>query len=134
VEQISQLAIQSVKATEEIQHILKTVELETSEVVRTIELGTTEVVERANFVQNTKLSLEHIIDTSHQINRLVQSISTATGSQAKTSQAIASLMHQVADTSKHTLNSSSIVSSSLQQTVELAVQLQEFVSAFKTEE
>ncbi|MFN6567487.1 MHYT domain-containing protein [Dendronalium sp. ChiSLP03b] len=134
VEQIGQLAVQSAEATEEIQHILKSIELETSEVVKTIELGKTEVVERANLVQNTKLSLEHIIDASHQINHLVQSISIATGSQAETSQAIASLIKQIAKVSKHSVNSSSIMSGSLQQAVEFALQLQASVDAFKTEE
>ncbi|QSJ18512.1 GAF domain-containing protein [Nostoc sp. UHCC 0702] len=131
VEQIAQLAVQSGEAIQEIQHILKNIELQTTEVVKIVELETTEVLERANVVQNTKLSLENIIDASQQINHLVQSISTATASQAKTSQAIASLIKQIAEVSKYTADSSGIVSDSLQQTLELAQQLQASVDTFK---
>ncbi|MBH8565379.1 PAS domain-containing protein [Nostoc sp. CENA67] len=131
VEQIAQLAVQSGEATKEIQHILKNIESETTEVVKIVELETTEVVEKANVVQNTKLSLENIIDASEQINHLVQSISTATASQTETSQAIASLLKQFAKVSKSTADSSSIVSDSIQQTLELAQQLQASVDKFK---
>ncbi|MDF2387723.1 PAS domain-containing protein [Nostoc ellipsosporum NOK] len=134
VEQIAQLAVQSGEATKEIQHILKNIEWETTEVVKIVELETTEVVEKANVVQNTKLSLENIIDASEQINHLVQSISTATASQAETSQAIASLIKQIAEVSKSTADSSGVVSDSLKQTVKLAQQLQTAVETFKTEE
>lgn len=131
VEQIAQLAVQSGEATKEIQHILKNIEWETTEVVKIVELETTEVVEQANVVQNTKLTLENIIDASHQINHLMQSIYTATASQTETSQAIALLIKQTAEVSKYTADSSGIVSNSLQQTVELAQQLQASVDKFK---
>ncbi|MDZ8258479.1 MAG: MHYT domain-containing protein [Nostoc sp. ChiQUE01b] len=131
-EQIGQLAVQSGEATQEIQHFLENIELETSAVVKAIELGMTEVAQRVNLVQDAKLNLEHILEVSHQINHLVQSISTVTGSQVETSQAIASWMKQIAEASKHTADSSYLVSNSLQQTVEVALQLQASVDTFKT--
>lgn len=134
VEQITQLAVQSGEATQEIQGVLTDMELQTTRVVKAIELGTTEIGEKANLVQNVKFKLEDILEVSGQMNHLVQSIFTATGSQAEASQAIASLIEQITETLKYTADSSSTVSKSLQQAREVAEQLQAYVSGFKTGE
>ncbi|MBD2517920.1 PAS domain-containing protein [Nostoc sp. FACHB-973] len=134
VEQITQLAVQSGEATQEIQGVLTDMELETTALVKAIESGTTEIVEKANLVQNTKLKLEDILEVSEQMNHLVQSIFAVTGSQAEASQAIASLIEQITETLKYTADSSSTVSNSLQQAREVAEQLQAYVSGFKTGE
>ncbi|MDZ8107714.1 MAG: MHYT domain-containing protein [Nostoc sp. DedQUE12a] len=133
-EQISQLAVQSAQATQEIQGVLTNMQLETSVLVQAIESGTNEIAEKANIVQNAKLSLEDILEVSQQINHLVQSIFTATGSQTETSQAIASLIEQITETLKYTADSSGTVSNSLQQTIELTQQLQVYLGGFKTGE
>ncbi|MFN6513639.1 MAG: MHYT domain-containing protein [Nostoc sp. CreGUA01] len=133
-EQIGQLAAQSGEATQEIQSVLTNMKLETSALVQAIESGTIEIGEKANIVQNAKLSLEDILEVSGQMNNLVQSISTATKSQAETSQAIASWIEQITETLKYTADSSGSVSNSLQQTTEVAEQLQAYVSGFKTGE
>jgi twitching motility protein PilJ len=61
----------------------------------------------------------------------VQSISTTTVSQAKTSQVVTDLIQEIARTSQHTSDASRKVSSSLRQTVEVAEQLQMSVGRFK---
>lgn len=131
-EEVGQLAAQSAQATKEIQQIVENIQLETREVVRAMELGTTQVVEGTHLVEDTKLSLGQILDVSRQIDQLVQSISTATVSQAQTSQAVAVLMRDIAKVSESTSDSSRQVSSSLQQTVDVAQQLQASVGVFKT--
>ncbi|WP_306533852.1 MHYT domain-containing protein, partial [Nostoc linckia] len=133
-EQIAQLAVQSSEATQEIEGVLSNVEMETSALLQAIELGTHKIGEKANIVQNTKLSLEDILKVSQQINHLVQSIFTATASQTETSQAMASYIEHITETLKYTADSSSTVSNSLQQTTEVAKQLQVYVSGFKTGE
>jgi len=133
-EEISQLAVQSAEATQEIQGVLTDMQLETSVLVQAIESGTNQIGENANIVQNAKLSLADILEVSQQINHLVQSIFTATGSQTETSQAIASLIEQITETLKYTADSSSTVSNSLQQTMELTQQLQVYLGGFKTGE
>ncbi len=133
-EQIGQLAVQSGEATQEIQGLLTNMELETSELVQAVESGTTEIGEKANLVQNAKLSLEDILEVSGQMNHLVESIFATTGSQAETSQAIASWIEQIAETLKYTADLSGSVSSSLQQTIEVAEQLQAYLGGFKTGE
>lgn len=132
VEQIGQLAVQATVATKEIELLCTQVKSETSVAVKTIELGTTQVVEKANLVLDAKLSLGQILEVSHQIDRLAQSISTTTVSQAQTSDAVLALLKQIAQVLENTADSSLIVSA-LQQIQEVARQLQTSVSQFKTD-
>lgn len=130
-EEVAVLAAQSSEATSEIEEIVANIQRETSEVVRAMELGTTQVVEGTRLVQNTKYSLNHILEVCRQIDQLVQSISNATVSQVQTSQQVSTLMQEIAQISEMTSNSSSQVSTSLQETVEISQQLQESVRTFK---
>jgi len=130
-EEVGGLAAQSGAATREIEQIVENIQRETSEVVQAMELGNTQVIEGTHLVKDTKNSLEQILDVSRQIDHLVQSISTATVSQARTAEAVTQLMKAIAKVSERTSNSSRQVSSSLEQTVEVAQQLQSSVGAFK---
>lgn len=86
-----------------------------------------------DLVKDAKLSFGHILEVSCQIDELLQSISTATVAQAQTSQAVTTLIKKIAQGSLRTSDFSRQVSSSLQQTVEVAQQLQASVSVFKTD-
>jgi len=63
-----------------------------------MELGTIQVIEGTYLVEDTKKSLGQILNVL-QIDQLVQSISSATVSQARTSQAVSSLMKDLAKVS-----------------------------------
>ncbi|GAA6619799.1 methyl-accepting chemotaxis protein [Scytonema sp. NUACC26] len=130
-EAVAQLAAESGAATQEIEQIVENIQLETTSVLKAMELGTTQVVEGTHLVKDTKKSLGQILDVSRQIDQLVQLISSATVSQAQTSQAVTHLMKKIANVSERTCNSSRRVSASLQQTVEVAQQLQASVGVFK---
>lgn len=130
-EEVSLLAAQSREATSEIEEIVANIQLEISEVVKAMELGTTQVVEGTTLVQNTKHSLNDILEVCCQIDQFVQLISNATVSQVKTSQEVSFLMQDIAKVSEITSNSSHQVSTSLQKTVEISQQLQERVRTFK---
>ncbi|MUG96702.1 GAF domain-containing protein [Scytonema sp. UIC 10036] len=130
-EEVALLAAQCSAATSEIEQIVTNIQRETNQVVRAMELGTTQVIEGTRLVQNTKQSLNHILDVCRQIDRLVSSISTATVSQVQTSKEVSSLMQEIAKVSQMTSNSSRQVSSSLQKTVEISQQLQASVRTFK---
>ena len=132
-EEVGQLAAKSSGATKEIEHIVENIQLETSEVVRAMELGTAQVIEGTYLVEDTKKSLGQILDVSHQIDKLVQSISSATVSQAQTSQAVTNLMKELANVSERTSDSSRQVSGSLQQTLEITQELQASVGTFKVD-
>ena len=130
-EEVGELAARSAAATKEIEKIVENIQQETSEVVEAMELGTTQVVEGTHLVEDAKLSLNQILDVSRQIDALVQSISTATVSQAETSQAVTQLMKEIALVSERTSNSTRQVSGSLKETVEIAQELQASVGTFK---
>jgi methyl-accepting chemotaxis protein len=130
-EEVGELAARSAAATKEIEKIVENIQQETSEVVEAMELGTAQVVEGTHLVEDAKLSLSQILEVSRQIDALVQSISSATVSQAETSQAVTELMKEIAKVSERTSNSTRQVSSSLQETVGIAQELQASVGTFK---
>jgi methyl-accepting chemotaxis protein PixJ len=130
-EEVGELAAQSAAATKEIEKIVETIQRETSSVAQAMELSTTQVVEGTQSVEQTKTSLKQIIELSNQMDAFLQSISTATIDQVATSQAVKSDMAAVALISEQTSDSSKLVSTSLQQTVTIAQELQASVGKFK---
>ena len=132
-EQVGQLATRSATATEEIEQLVQNMRSETSEVVRAMEMGTTQAVEGTHLAEDTQKRLRQILKVSHQMNQLVQSISSATVSQAQTTAAVAISMQEIVKVSQSTADSSHRVSSSLQQTVGVTQQLQASVGVFKTD-
>ncbi len=130
-EEVGELAARSASATKEIEQIVENIQRETSEVVQAMEVGTAQVVEGTRVVEDAKHSLNQILEVSRQIDSLVQSISTATVSQAETSQTVSSLMKQIASLSEQTSDSSRKVSQSLQDTVQVSQKLQDTVGTFK---
>lgn len=130
-EEVAVLAAQCGAATSEIEEIVANIQLETTQVVKAMELGTTQVVEGTRLVQNTKQSLNHILDVCREIDQLVHSISDATVSQVQTSTEVSTLMQDVAKVAEMTSTSSRAVSSSLQKTVEISQRLQDSVRTFK---
>jgi methyl-accepting chemotaxis protein PixJ len=132
-EEISELAARATTATHEIELIVENIQRETTEVVEAMELGTAQVVEGTHLVEDAKHSLNQILEVSHQIDELVQSISSATVSQAQTSQAVTNLMQKISRVSEQTSQSSHQISHSLQQTVAIAQELQASVGVFKVD-
>jgi methyl-accepting chemotaxis protein PixJ len=130
-EEVGQLAARSAAATKEIEQIVDNIQQGTAEVVEAMELGTAQVVEGTHLVEEAKLSLSQILEVSRQIDTLVQSISSATVSQAETSQAVTELVKEMAKVSERTASSTRHVSSSLQETVGIAQELQASVGTFK---
>jgi methyl-accepting chemotaxis protein PixJ len=133
-EEVGELAARSTTATQEIEQIVEAIQRETSEVVESMERSTSQVVEGTRLVEDTKHSLEKILNVSQQIDHLVQSISSATVSQVQISQTVSSLMQAIAHTSKQTSKSSREVSNSLRQTVEVSQDLQASVDTFKVDD
>ena len=132
-EEVGQLASQSAAATKEIEIIVENIQGETQEVIKAINMGTAEVVTGTSLVEEAKENFSDILKVSQEIDKLVQSISKMTVSQAETSEAVKQLMQDIAAISASTSESSCEVSGSLGETVTIARQLQESVSTFKVE-
>jgi methyl-accepting chemotaxis protein len=130
-QEVGQLAAQSATATKDIEAILIQFRRETQELVDAMQAETSRVAESQQAVDHVKQSLIQILDVSHQIDQLVQSISAVTISQAQTSQEVTQLMQAIAVVSQQTSESSRQVADSLQQTVGVAQTLQAAVEVFK---
>ncbi|MGQ4650714.1 methyl-accepting chemotaxis protein [Lyngbya aestuarii] len=129
-EEVGELAARSAAATQEIEQIVDNIQKETAEVVQAMELGTSQVVEGTHLVEDAKHSLSKILEVSHQIDYLVQSISSATVSQVETSQAVTELMKEIAKVSERASDSTRLISTSIKETVEIAQELQASVGTF----
>ncbi|HEY9739394.1 MAG TPA: GAF domain-containing protein [Coleofasciculaceae cyanobacterium] len=132
--EVGQLAARSAAATRQIEQIVETIQIESTQAVEAMERGTTEVVEGTHLVEETKQSLGQILDVSRQIDQLVQSISGATVSQVEASNVVTELIKEMVIVSEQTSKSSHQISSSLQQTVEVAQELQSSMEVFKVDE
>ena len=130
-EEVAVLATRSSDATAEIEEIVTNIQRETSEVVKAMELGITQVVEETRLIEDTKQNLNEILDVSHQIDGLVESISAATVIQVKTSKQVTNLMKEITQISESTGNCSASVSLSLQKTVDISNKLAASVDSFK---
>jgi twitching motility protein PilJ len=130
-EEVGQLAAQSAQATKEIEQIVETIQKETADVVEAMENGTTQVVIGSNLVTEAKKNFGQIVKVSQEIEQLLQSISTATISQTKTSEMVGNLMKEIAKVSIISSNSSRQVAESLEKTVNNARELQTSVETFK---
>ncbi|MGH7998445.1 MAG: MHYT domain-containing protein [Brasilonema sp.] len=132
VAQVSRLVAQLAQATQEIEQIAQNIQSETDAVIQAIQQGMAQIVEDAELVKDIKQSMNKIVKVTCQIDELVQSISQTTVSQAQTSQAVALSIKEMTKASNFTADSSGVMSTSLQQTVEAAQQLQASVSVFNT--
>ncbi|MGB6299127.1 MAG: methyl-accepting chemotaxis protein [Rivularia sp. (in: cyanobacteria)] len=130
-EEVAALANRSGDATAEIEDIVADIQRETSEVVKAMELGITQVVEETRLIETTKQNFNSILNVSHQIDGLIESISAATVIQVKTSKQVTNLMKEIAKISENTENSSQEISISLQKTVDISEKLAASVDAFK---
>ena len=130
-EEVGNLATQATTATQEINYIVETIQLETANVIQAMEESTVQVFEGTRLVGDAKQSLGKILEVSHQIDQLVQSISQATVSQTQTAIAVKHLMQEITQVSEQTAEGSRQVALSLQQTVEVADRLQTAVGTFK---
>ncbi|MFQ4145563.1 GAF domain-containing protein [Chlorogloeopsis sp. ULAP02] len=130
-EEVAALAVESAGVTGEIEGIAANIQLEVSEVVKAMELGSAQVMEVTRLVEDSKHSLNQMLDVCRQIDDLVQSISTATGLQVHNSKEVMNFIKEIAKVSELTSSSSRKIFTSLQKTVEIYQQLQATVRNFK---
>jgi len=129
--EVGALAAQSANATKEISRLVESIQQETSEVVQSMQASTLQVVEGTNRVENARKSLNQIVEVSRQVNELFQNISLATTSQVKTSESVRSLMSTLSTQSQQSSDTSRDVAIALQETADIASQLQSSVETFK---
>ncbi len=130
-EQVGALAEQSASATREIAQIVAAIQAETQDVAAVMELGTAQVVDGTRSVEMTKQKLNEVLQKSQEINILMNTISTATVSQAETAKVVTLLMQQVTEASEARSVFSSQMATSMQSTSQVAKKLEEKVAQFQ---
>lgn len=132
-DEVRQLADRSAKALKEIEQIVLQIQGETSLVMAAMEEGTQQVIDVTKRSEQSKKSLDDIIEVSKRIEALVRSITADTVEQRENSRAVAQVMQSVELTAQETSQESQRVAGSLQNLVVIARDLLASVERFKVE-
>ncbi|MFB2836764.1 GAF domain-containing protein [Floridanema evergladense] len=130
-DEVRSLARQSAAATTEIEQLVQEIQEETGEVVQAIETGIQQVVEGTNLVNETRQNLNKIVGATAQIQDLVQGITQATQQETQQSKLVTEAMTSVAKIANQTSENSLQISSSFQELLTMAEDLQSNVGKFK---
>ncbi|MFB2935856.1 GAF domain-containing protein [Aerosakkonemataceae cyanobacterium BLCC-F154] len=130
-DEVRSLARQSAAATTEIEQLVQDIQEETGEVVQAIETGIQQVVEGTNLVNETRQNLNKIVGATAQIQDLVQGITQATQQETQQSKLVTEAMTSVARIANQTSENSLHISSSFQELLTMAEDLQSNVGKFK---
>ncbi len=130
-EEVRSLARQSAAATGEIEILVASIQLQTSEVVVAMEAGTEQVVIGTRLVDETRLSLDRITAIGAKIGQLVEAIAQAALLQAESSAQVTQSIDRVANISTKTSTRADNVQASFQDLLKLAQELQVNIGQFK---
>ncbi|MEB3192272.1 MAG: methyl-accepting chemotaxis protein [Snowella sp.] len=132
-DEVRRLAEMVTVSAQEIEQVILRIQEETAEMTKMMEESTSEVVTGTQLVQNTKETLQNLTQISQEIDSLLALISSNTESQRLTSKTVTETMQKIAKVSKDSSNRSQSVSESLQDLVNIALELQNSASRFKVE-
>ena len=131
--EIGQLTDQSIKATREIERIVKGIQSELKEVVSTMELCTAQAADGEIELTTAKNSVDEALRFAREIDGLVSRISESAIAPTVTSHAMIEFAQQTATTSQQTLKVSQQTDKALQMTATAAQELSETVERFRIE-
>jgi twitching motility protein PilJ len=132
-DEVRRLAEMVTVSAQEIEQVILRIQEETAEMTKMMEESTSEVVTGTQLVQNTKETLQNLTQISQEIDSLLALISSNTESQRLTSKTVTETMQKIANVSQETSEGSQVVSASLQDLVNIALELQHSASRFKVE-
>ena len=130
-DEVRSLARQSAEATREIEKLAQEIQSETSAVATAMDTGIQQVVSGTGLVNETRQQLTEIINATAQISQLVNGITQATLAQTQQSKLVTQSMTDVATLANKNSAQSSQISSSFQELLTTAQQLQTSVGQFK---
>ena len=130
-DEVRSLAQQSAEATKEIEKLVQEIQTETSAVSVAMDTGIEQVVGGTNLVNETRQDLTAIVAATDQISELVQWITKATQAQTEQSEAVTKTMTDLAEVAHKTSADSVEISTSFQELLETAQELEASVGQFK---
>jgi len=132
-DEVRQLADKSAKSLQEIEQIVMQIQSETSSVMMAMEEGTQQVINQTKLAQESKQSLDNIIEVANHIDMLVRSITNDTGEQRETSRDVAQVMQSVERTAQETSQEAQRAAAALQYLVGVYRNLIISVERFRVE-
>ncbi|MBD2461385.1 GAF domain-containing protein [Oscillatoria sp. FACHB-1407] len=130
-DEVRSLAQQSAEATTEIEKLVQEIQAETSAVATAMDTGIQQVVSGTNLVTETRQSLNAIVTATGQISELLQGITQSTQAQIQQSQTVIQTMQNVVAIANKTSTDSVQISTSFQDLLTTAQELQASVGQFK---
>jgi len=130
-EEVQRLAERSAQATRRIGTIVKTIQSDTQDAVNAMEASTQGVVQGAARSDAAGVSLAEIESVSDQLARLIQNISDATRSQARTAEQVVANMEQILGVTEQTSERTRRSAEAVARLAMLSDELKVSVSGFK---
>jgi methyl-accepting chemotaxis protein PixJ len=132
-DEVRSLARQSAEATTEIEQLVQEIQEGTSEVSAAMETGIQQVAQGTNLVTDTRQNLNAIVEATAQISQLVQGITEATQVQTEQFQSVTHTMTEVASIANATSQESMEISTSFNELLTMAQNLQASTDRFKVD-
>ncbi len=122
-EEVGVLASRAAAATKEVEQLIATIQAETQEAIGAMEKGNADSITSMDRVSSTQQELAQMKEVAQQIESLVRSMSEATAAQTQTSEAVATLMQELAQASNRSLGTVQQASKALGVSVQLTEQM-----------
>jgi methyl-accepting chemotaxis protein PixJ len=130
-DEVRSLARQSAVATTDIEQLVQEIQTETMEVAKAMEVGIQQVVTGTTLVDETRQSLTAIVAATTEISQLVDGIMQSNQAQTQQSQAVGQTMLDLAVIVTKTSEDAAQITSSFQELLKMAEELQASVGQFK---
>ncbi|WP_019508635.1 methyl-accepting chemotaxis protein [Pleurocapsa sp. PCC 7319] len=130
-DEVQVLATQSAQAATEIEQLVGEIQFETSKVVKAMETSTIEVTEGSRNLVAVRTALQQVKGAREEVDRLIKTVTTVVTEQSLTSRNLTATMEDVSAIAHKTSTSATKVSSSFQDLLTVAQQLEASVGQFK---
>ena len=130
-EEVQRLAERSAEATKHIGAIVRSIQSDTQDTIVAMERSTQGVVEGTKVADTAGKALQEIGTVSRQLATLIESISSATTSQAEAAAQVSARMQDILGITNLTTEGTSRTAASTQQLAQLAQELKHSVAGFK---
>ena len=130
-EEVERLAVRSTEATKKIAALVKAIQGETNEAVAAMDRSIQEVVNGSKVANQAGQSLQEIEGVSVKLAELIQQISSASQTQALSSEELSRSMGNISQITVETANGTKATAQSVGSLAKLADELRSSVSAFR---
>jgi methyl-accepting chemotaxis protein len=133
-EEVRKLAERTMKATKEIDEVVKLIQQGTKEAVNSLDDGILEVNEGMKMSEQAGYALLEIVGTSKRVTDMITQIAASSEEQSSTSEEISKNIEMINSVTKHMASESREVASAAEGLNHLTEQLQTMVNEFKLDE